>query len=96
VQRVRAPKDAADAQPAAHELNWGGGFFVLFPRAAATLELNWADNTWNHHGAENELYWTPGCLWRVRPNMELGLGIPVGLNAGSDRFDVMAHWVWEF
>jgi hypothetical protein len=96
VQRVNAPANAADAPPAAHELSLGSGFLVLFPRAAATFEFNWANNKWNHHGTENETYVTPGCLWRARRNMEVGLGIPIGLNSGSDRFDVMAHVVWEF
>jgi hypothetical protein len=95
-QRVNAPKVTADAEPAAHELNWGSGFFVLFPHAAATLEFNWDNNQWNHHGTENEMYLTPGCLWRARRNMEIGLGIPVGLNRASDRFEVIAHVVWEF
>ena len=96
VQRVRTPADAADAEPAAHELNWGSGFFVLFPRTAATMEFNWANNQWNHHGTENELYLTPGCLWRAARNIEIGLGIPVGLNNRSDRFDLIAHLVCEF
>jgi len=96
VQRVNTPADAGDTQPAAHELNWGSGFFVLFRHAAATLEFNWANNQWNHHGPENELYLTPGYLWRATRNMEIGLGIPVGLNNGSDRFEVIAHLVWEF
>jgi hypothetical protein len=96
VQRVNRPKDTADADPAAHEANLGSGFLVLFPKSAATLEFNWANNKWNHHGTENDLYVTPGCLWRARRNMEIGLGIPIGLNNRSDRFDVMAHLVWEF
>jgi hypothetical protein len=96
VQRLHTPANAADTPPAAHEFNWGSGCFVLFPHAAATLEFNWANNTWNHHGTENEMYLTPGCLWRARRNMEIGLGIPVGLNRGSDRFEVIAHVVWEF
>lgn len=96
VQRVNTPKNALDAPPAAHELNWGTGFFVLFPRAAATLEFNWANNTWNHHGAENDVYLTPGCLFKARRNVEVGVGIPFGLNDGSDRFEVLAHVVWEF
>jgi len=96
VQRVNTPAGAGEAPPAAHELKLGSGFFVQFPRAAATLEFNWANNTWNHHGAENDLYLTPGCLWRAARHMEIGLGIPVGLNQSSDRFDVIAHLVWEF
>jgi hypothetical protein len=96
LQRANTPAHTADLQPAAHELNWGTGCFVLFPRAAATLELDGTDNRWNHHGADDEIYLTPGALWRAARNVELGLGIPVGLNRGADRFDVMAHLVWEF
>jgi hypothetical protein len=96
VQRVNSPRDTHDAEPAANELNWGSGFFVLFPHAAATLEFNWSNNTWNHHGTENEMYLTPGYLWRVTRKVELGLGLPVGLNNASDRFEVIAHVVWEF
>lgn len=96
LQRVNTPKDADAAQPAAHELKSGTGFFVLFPHGAATMELNWANNQWNHHGTENELYLTPGYLWRVSRSVEIGLGIPIGLNRSSDRFEVSAHLVWEF
>jgi hypothetical protein len=96
VQRVNTPKDADDREPSAHELNLGAGFFVLFPHGALTFEYNWANNTWNNHGAENEMYATPGALWRVSREVELGLGIPVGLNNGADRFEVIAHVVWEF
>jgi hypothetical protein len=96
VQRVNRPGDAADAEPAAHELTLGSGFFVLFPRGAATMEFDWSNNKWNNHGTENDLYLTPGALWRPVRNVELGLGLPVGLNTGSDRFDVIAHIVWEF
>jgi hypothetical protein len=96
VQRVRTSKNTDDEEPAAHELNFGSGFFVLFAHGAATMEFNLDNNTWNHHGTENEMYMTPGCLWRVRRELEIGLGIPVGLNNGADRFDVVAHIVWEF
>jgi hypothetical protein len=96
VQRVDSPRDADTAEPAAHELNLGTGFFVLYPHGAATFEFNWANNRWNHHGTENDVYVTPGYLWRATRNMEIGLGIPVGLNRSSDRFEVSAHVTWEF
>jgi hypothetical protein len=96
VQRVNTPKDADNAEPAAHEMNLGTGFFVLYPHGAATFEFNWANNRWNHHGTENDIYVTPGYLWRVMRELEIGLGIPVGLNKSSDRFEVSAHVTWEF
>jgi len=96
VQRLNRPKDSDDTKPSAHELDCSAGLFVLFKHTAPTLEINAVNNTWNHHGTDNELHFTPGFLWRVRPEMELGIGFPVGLNQQSDHFEVIAHVVWEF
>ena len=96
VQRVKTPEDPDDAEPAAHQFNLGTGFFTLFAHGAATMEFNWSNNKWNHHGTENVLYVTPGVLWRVAPQVEIGLGIPVGLNRQSDRYQLTAHFVVEF
>ena len=96
VQRVKSPADEDDAEPAAHELNLGAGFFTQLPLGTATFEFNWNDNEWNHHGTENELYVTPGWLWKPVKNIELGAGIPVGLNRQSDRYELAAHIVYEF
>lgn len=96
VQRVKRPADPDDAEPAAHELDLGAGFFTMFGRTALSMEFNWTNNQWNHQGTENDLYVTPGVLWRPRGNLEVGLGIPVGLNHQSDRFEVISHITWEF
>lgn len=96
VQRVKRPADPDDAEPAANELEIGAGFFTMFKHSALTMEFNYENNQWNHGGDDNELYVTPGILWRPRRNVEVGLGIPVGLNSTSDRFDVSFHFVWEF
>jgi hypothetical protein len=96
VHRVKTPSDADDAEPAAHEFNLGAGFFTLFEHGAGTLEFNWTNNQWNHHGTENLMYVTPGVLWRVAPEMEFGFGVPVGLNKQSDRYQLAAHFVIEF
>jgi hypothetical protein len=96
VQRLKRPADADDAKPAAHELDWGAGFFTLLPQGAFTLEFNLANNRWNHHGEEDDLYVTPGWLWHPFKHTEVGLGVPVGLNRQSDRYDLIAHIVYEF
>jgi hypothetical protein len=96
VQRVKTPAEADDVEPSAHEFNLGAGFFTLFAHGAGTMEFNWSNNRWNHHGTENVLYVTPGVLWRVAPEAEIGLGIPVGLNRQSDRYNIAAHFVVEF
>lgn len=96
VQRVRRPAEADDAEPAAPELAVGVGFFTLFSRGALTMEFNWNNNKWNHHGIENTAYATPGVLWRVARNIEYGVGVPVGLSRQSDRFDIVWSLVFEF
>lgn len=96
VQRLKRPADTDDADPAAQEFNLGAGFFTLIPHGALSMEFNWNNNRWNHHGTDDELYWTPGWLWRALPHMEVGIGLPVGLNNTSDRFQLIAHVVWEF
>ena len=96
VQRVKRPSEADDAEPAAHVFNLGFGGFVPFSHGALTIEFNWTNNQWNHQGTENELYLTPGWVWKVTRNFEIGQGIPVGLNKRSDQYDVAAHVVCEF
>ena len=96
VQRVKRPADADDAEAAAHELNLGSGFFTPVPFGVVSCEFNWNNNQWNHHGTENQLYVTPGVIWRIIKNVEVGVGIPIGLNRQSDRFDVSAHITCEF
>ena len=96
VQRLKRPADSDDAEPAAHELDWGAGFFTLLPQGALTMEFNLANNRWNHHGQENQLYLTPGWLWHPIKHTEIGFGVPLGLNRQSDRCDIILHVIYEF
>lgn len=96
VRRVKKPAVVAQAAPAADGLNFGAGFFVPVSQGTVTLEFNWNNNQWNHHGEDNEFYLTPGCTWKPLKGLEIGLGIPVGLNSGADRYDVIAHIIYEF
>jgi hypothetical protein len=96
VQRVKRPSDSDDVEPAAHSFNLGTGFFTPFAHGALTMEFNWANNQWNHHGTQNDLYLTPGVIWKPVRGVELGVGLPVGLNNSSDRYDVVFHVIYEF
>jgi hypothetical protein len=96
VQRVKSPAEADDEDPAAHELDFGAGFFTPFPHGALSLEFNCVNNTWNHHGSVNEVTITPGGILKLPGGFEVGLALPVGLNRQSDRYDVMLHIIREF
>lgn len=96
VQRVRTPDDRADREPAAHELVWNSGVFVPFSSVVTTLEFSWRNNQWNHGGDENEVYLTPGAVWKLPEDIEVGVGVPFGLNRQSDSIGVITTLTWEF
>jgi hypothetical protein len=96
VQRVKRPANPDNVEPAAHVFNFGTGFFTPFAHGALTMEFNWSNNRWNHHGTENDLYLTPGVIWKPVRGIELGVGLPVGLNNTSDHYDVIVHAICEF
>lgn len=96
VQRLETPSDPDEREPAADELDWNAGFFVPFSRGAISMEFNWDNNQWNNHGNENVMYLTPGVIWKLSGNVEVGAGIPVGLNGDSDRFGIITHLIVEF
>jgi hypothetical protein len=96
VQRVKDPADPDQREPAAHELTWNTGFFIPFSRWVASVEINWTNNRWNNHGEEDQLYMTPGCIWKLGKSMEIGVGVPIGLNGHSDRFRIITNLICEF
>jgi hypothetical protein len=96
VQRVKTPSDPDEREPAADGLDWNSGFFVPFSRGAISMEFNWDNNRWNNHGNENQMYLTPGLIWKLPGDVEASVGIPVGLNGDSDRFEIIIHLIVEF
>jgi len=96
VQRVKTPSDSDEREPAADELDWNAGFFVPFSHGAISMEFNWDNNQWNNHGDENQMYLTPGLIWKLPDDVEIGVGIPIGLNGDSDRFGIITHLIVEF
>ena len=95
-QRARRHADANDDEPAAHEANLGVGMFIPFRRVVFTGEFNFSTNRWNNGGREREVFATPGSVWKLPRNWQLGLGVPIGLTRDSDRFGTVVTLVYEF
>jgi hypothetical protein len=88
--------DLDNEEPAAHELNWGSGFFIPMRRLCITTEFNWVTNEWNHGGIENRHSLTPGLIWRLPHNWEIGIGAPIGLSRKSSDSSVILKLTREF
>lgn len=95
VQRVRHV-EADEEESAAHEFNLGVGTFVPFRRLVFTGEFNLSTNRWNNGGGEREMYLTPGVVWRLRHNWEVGLGAPVGLTRDAEKSGAIFRLAYEF
>lgn len=96
VQRVKEPAHVRDRQPAAHQFIWSAGFFVPFERWVPTLEFSANNNRWNHGGEDNQMYLTPGCVWKLFRSAEIGAGVPIGLNRGSASFGIISQFIYDF
>ncbi len=95
-ERVKRHANPANDSSAATEFDLNSGFFGPLGSAVYSLELNWDTNTWNHNGSTNELYLTPGLAYNFSHHFEVGLGVPVGLNHGADRYRVIGMMVASF
>ena len=94
--RARRGVEAEEEEPAAHELNLGVGMFVPFRSLVLTGEFNLSTNRWNNGGLEREMYLTPGLMWRLPRNWEVGVGAPVGLTRDADKSGAIFKLVYEF
>ena len=95
VQRVKEPAKVGDRQPAAHQFIWSAGFFVPFKRWVPTVEFSANNNRWNHGGTDNQMYLTPGCVWKLFRSAQIGVGVPIGLNRSSDSVGIISQFIYE-
>jgi hypothetical protein len=72
-------------------IEWNSGMFVVYRRARLTSEVNWSKNA-----GENSLYLTPGIIWKLPRDLEVGLGVPIGLSRDADRVRTIIKLVYEF
>jgi hypothetical protein len=96
VQRTRRRVQVDEDQPVAHTFNLGVGMFMPFNRLVFTGEFNLNTNRWNHGGREREMYFTPGLVWRLPRNLEIGFGAPIGLTGDADKSGAILRLLYEF
>ena len=82
---------ASDDNQDGKTIEWNSGMFVPYRQARFTTEINWSKNT-----QENDLYLTPGIIWKLPRDMEFGVGVPVGLSRDADRVRMIVKLVYEF
>ena len=67
------------------------GAFLPTNLAIFTAELN------GFHQEEGTLFYaTPGVVWDLPGNWQIGLGVPIGLTDGADRFRLVGLLTYEF
>ena len=93
VDRIRTPHETATTQ--VDSLFWNIGGFLPIRAWRATLEINGRNNQWNG-GNRNEIFLTPGIIYKLSKEWEIGLGIPVGLNNTTDNYRMIGYLMWEF
>lgn len=95
VSRARRPISGA-LPPEAHSFFWNVGGFLPVGDLRGTLEINWENDEWNNGGTTNELFITPGVIWKISKEWELGLASPLGLTDDADDVRVVGMLVYEF
>jgi hypothetical protein len=72
-------------------VEWSSGMFVPYRRARFTTAFSWSKSS-----SESSLYLTPGLVWKLPRDLEVGAGVPIGLTRDADPFRIVAHVVYEF
>lgn len=95
-QRVKKPRDLDELESDAHEFFLNGGFFLPVKKARFVGEINWNTNQWNKRGNQNEVYLTPGFVYKLPGRWEIGFGVPIGVTRDADKFRTIAQVIFEF
>jgi hypothetical protein len=95
-QKTGRTNEHEDEEKAAHELNWGAGFFIPLQQWVITTEFLWSTNKWNLGGKDSHRSLTPGVIWRTPTNWEIGIGAPINLTRDSSDSRLIFKLTREF
>ena len=96
VKPIRPRHDLESEERGAHELNWNAGFLIPVRRVCITTEFSWVGNEWDHTGNDNRHSLTPGLVWRLPDNFEIGIGVPISLSRKSPEPGMILKLTREF
>ena len=81
--------------PEADSISWNVGAFFPIGFWRATLEINGSNNKWDG-GNRNDIYITPGTIYKLSKEWEIGIATPIGATNTSDDYRVVGYLMWEF
>ena len=93
VERIRTTPGSSG--PEFDSFIWNVGGFVPIGRWRGVLEINGNNNEWDG-GNQNEIFLTPGVIYKLDKEWEIGVAAPVGLTDKSDDYRVVGYLMWEF
>ena len=82
-------------QPETNNISWNIGAFYPIELWRATLEINGNNNKLDG-GSINEIYITPGTIYKLSKEWEIGMATPIGITKTSDDYRVIGYLMWEF
>ena len=93
VDQVRNVPESTE--PEVDSISWNVGAFFPIGFWRATLEINGSNNKWDG-GNRNDIYITPGTIYKLSKEWEIGIAAPIGATNTSDDYRVVGYLMWEF
>ena len=93
VDQVRNVPESSE--PEVDSISWNVGAFFPIGFWRATLEINGSNNKWDG-GSRNDIYITPGTIYKLSKEWEIGIAAPIGATNTSDDYRVVGYLMWEF
>ena len=82
-------------EPETNNISWNIGAFYPIELWRATLEINGNNNKLDG-GSINDIYITPGTIYKLSREWEIGMATPIGITKTSDDYRVIGYLMWEF
>ena len=81
--------------PEIDNISWNIGSFFPIKLWRATIEINGNNNKLDG-GSINDIYITPGTIYKLSKEWEMGIATPIGVTKTSDDYRVVGYLMWEF